>query len=359
MKKAIGILRNKAQEQGYITFDEIISVSERAKLSLKAIDAVTGRLMDEGFLILEEKPVHETGEVIDDSDYDKSQIDYEEIYVEVLRIVPQLSNYIDSLRKIPAPRQGEENDLISLAKEGNNYAHTRLILMFLKVVVRQALFFHKQYGFPLEETIQEGNIGLIKAIRKFELKPGHRFSSYAPWWIRLNILRHSPGICDQFYIPMYLRDDLLKLIKYIGPKTIELFQGELVQSCNISHAAKVTEISKSDIAKYLIWLEAPCSLENIRDDNKIVLFKQNNLEEEVLNRVFFEGIAKTITIYLETLKERNRKIFELRFGLNGSASMTLQEVGDEIGVTRERVRQIEYRIINKLKSKMLKNDLMD
>ena len=349
MKEELRVLREKASQKGYITFDEIITISESAALSLKSLDSMVGQLMDERVLVLENEPG-----VVDDSDYDKSHLDYEKIYSEVLRIAPQLSNYIDEVSKIPAPRKGEEMELIILAKEGNIYATTRLILMFLKIVVRNALYFNKQYGLPLEETIQEGNIGLINAIEKFEIKPGNRFSTYAPWRIRQIIFRHSLGICDKFYIPVYLRDDVLKLIKYIGPRNLELFQGNLCQAIDIQDAERSTEINKSNIEQYLIWLEEPYSLENISEENIKSLPQLIYSEEEVVNRVFHKNMSKSISDILNNLEFRDRKIIEMRFGFNGNAPMTLQEVGDHMGVTRERIRQIESRIILDLKNKIKK-----
>lgn len=349
MKEIINILKNKAQQQGYITFDEIIAVSEKEELSLRAIDSVTGLLMDEGFLVLENKPAQETGEIVDDSDYDKSHLDYDLIFAEVLKIAPQLSSYIDNVRDIPAPRSGEENELIVLAKERNEYATTRLILMFLKVVIKNALYFHQEYGLPLEETIQEGNIGLIKAIEKFGIESGNRFSTYAPWWIRQNIIRHSMGICDKYYVPVYIRDDLLRLIKHIGVKKIEAAQGNLVQAVDISIAIKATGIKRAKIKKYLIHLEEPFSLEDIDSDQLTPYRQLSNVEEEVLNRLTYQAIRESVSNCLNTLKDRDRKIIELRYGFNGNSPMTLEEIGEIFSITRERVRQIEANVLSNIK----------
>lgn len=350
MKEAIRDLKNRANQKGYVTFDEIISVSERDELTLKDIDSVTGLLIDEGFLLFEDEPEQVMGVFVDDGVYDKSHIDYNEIYNEVLSIAPQLSTYIDEVRKIPSPRKGEENELIVLAKEGNNYATTRIILMFLKIVIRMALYFHKQYGLPLEETIQEGNTGLIIAIEKYDIKPGNRFSTYMPLWIRQIILRQSTGICDKFYLPVHLRDDLLKLIKHLTPKNIELFQGNLSQAFNIPDVAKATELSESKIEKYLLWLEEPFCFEDYEGNELDFMLRPNFIEEEVFDLAHYN---QPISDYLNTLKDRDRSIMEFRYGLNGSEPKTLEEIGNKLNMTRERVRQIEKKIVVKLKFELL------
>jgi RNA polymerase primary sigma factor len=353
LKQVIEELKNRARQKGYITFDEIITSSEKAHLGLKSMDSLVGLLMDEGFIVLEDEPAQETGIIIDDSAYDKSQIDYEEIFSEAIRIAPQLSNYIDEVRNIPAPRLGEEAELIILAKEGNDYAFSRLVLMFLKVVVREALNYHKRYGFILEEAIQDGNVGLIIAVEKFNIAPGNRFSSYAPWWIQQSIMRNSAGVGDKFYFPMHMKEKFHKLIKHIGPNKIEMFQGNLRQAINISAAAESTGFESRKIIKYLRYLEDPLSFSEF-DDDRHILASNHYLEDEIIDRVFYQFLVERIQGILFEFKERDRKIIEMRYGFGETMPMTLEEVGENIGVTRERIRQIEERLIPKIKRKIQK-----
>ena len=184
MKLALKKLRNQAQKQGYLTEDEVFDVSEDFNLSLKETENLLGTLLGEGFIILEEKPETVLEFSAEDDIYDKSQIDYQEIFDEVVLLEPSLLDYINRIKHIRPPRKNEEFTLIPKAKKGNTYAKNRLVYMFLKVVIREALYFHKRKNFPLSDSIQEGSIGLIIAIEKFEIKPGHRFSTYAPLWIR-------------------------------------------------------------------------------------------------------------------------------------------------------------------------------
>lgn len=349
MIEVINELRKKAEKQGYITFNDIIDIADKHKFNLKEVDFIAGLLLDEGYLILEENPDQYTGEDIIGSGYDKSRIDYEQIFCEVLRIAPRLFHYITQVRKIPAPRRGEEEELIALAKNGNKYAINRIILMFLKIVVKQALWFHKRYGLPLEETIQEGNLGLIIALEKFELKPGNRFSTYAPWWIQQNITRNSIGICDKYYVPYHIRENLLKLIGYIGPINLEISQGRLQQEINVSDAVKFTKIKKSNIRRYIEHLENPVSLDNYRDEEFYTTYQTNDLEEEVLDCIYIQTLPECINNSLDNLSEKERLVVELRFGFSGSTPMTLEEIGDVLDITRERVRQIETRILRKIK----------
>ena len=352
-------LKNEAKNNGYITFDEIIAFSEKADLSLIEIDAVTGQLINEGFLVLESSPAEETGESVDDSDYDKSQLDYEEIFSEVLGISPGLSDYINEIRNIPAPRKGEEAELIVLAKEGNKYATDRLTLMFLKVVVKQALYFHKKYGLPLEETIQEGNIGLLVSLEKFNLVPGNRFSTYAPWWVRQNILRNTTGICDKFYTPVYLQEKLLKIIDYIGPQELQELQGNLLQTINIPKAAKATCIRPSEIRHLLLLLEEPYSLEEMIENFVDSSVQESNMENDVIDQIHSQFLSNFAFSSLEIFSERYRKIIQMRHGFNGFHPMTLEEIAKIMKITRERVRQIETKTMSKMKTDFHKIPIID
>jgi RNA polymerase primary sigma factor len=338
LKQVLQELRNRAEKKGYITFDEIIKISDKEDLSLVDIDSVSGLLLDEGYIILENKPAQETGKVVDDSEYDKSQIDYERIYREVLGIAPRLSTYINDVKKIPAPRAHEETELIALAKEGNEYATDRLVLMFLKIVIRHALYFHKTYGLPLEEAIQDGNIGLIKAIEKFNAKSGNRFSSYAPWWIRQVILRQTMGVCIAFQVPEYVKSDLLLLIKHFGPKTLEYYQGNLSSILSISSSKITNRISEVKLKVYLDLLEEPIPLECIAQPTESIPYN-------TLTPMLRKYLDKAMYI----LPPRDVRVLQLRYGLLGGRECTLEEISQELGVTRERIRQIEARSLGKLR----------
>ena len=217
MKLALKKLRSKYHKQGYLTEDEVLDVSEDLKFSLKETEDLIGTLLEEGFIILEEEPEAALEFSAEDEIYDKSQIDYQEIFDEVVLLEPNLLDYINQIVNIRPPQKNEEFILIPKAKKGNIYAKERLIYMFLKVVVREALYFHKVKNFPLSDAIQEGTIGLIIAIDKYEIKPGHRFSTYAPLWIRQNMGRAYCNNGRTIRLPVHTLE-LLEEIKKIQSK---------------------------------------------------------------------------------------------------------------------------------------------
>ena len=381
MNQVLEELRHNAKQNGYLTFDTIIIQTEKANLRLVETEKVIGQLLDEGFLILEDKPSHETGGTFDSSQYDKSQIDYEEIFCEIIRIDSGLTNYINRIRKIPAPRLGEEAELIIRAKKNNKYARKRLILMFLKIVVRQALFFHKKTGYPLDEAIQDGNIGLIKAIKKFKNKPGARFSTYAPWWIRQNMQRAYFDNSRVIRLPVHMYEQVIKIgniknrintklgnapsnydiaihSEYISNELKEtLTQGRITYNeLNKSQMKKVDRAIKK--VKNTIRCGQPIlSLdETQKDQNKTLAdIIPDDSGDSVLEKIFISSLVKKL---FSALSDREIKVLKLRYGFDNNETHTLEELGEIEGVTRERIRQIESKAFQKIYGYCLKNRLI-
>lgn len=372
MNQVIEELRLSAKQNGYITFDTIIIQTEKANLGLIETEKVIGQLLDEGFLVLEDKPSIETGGSVEDSQYDKSQLDYEKVFDEIIRIDSGLTNYINRIRKIPAPRLGEEGELIVRAKKNNKYARKRLILMFLKIVVRQALFFHKKTGYPLDEAIQEGNIGLIKALRKFKIKPGARFSTYAPWWIRQNMQRAFFDKSRIVRLPVHMYEQVLKIrniqkeintvtgnaptnydiaihSEYISNELREtLTKGEIpYEELNKSQMKKVDKAIKK-VIKAIRYGQPLMSLDETLLDRNTTLAEiiPNNTGDTVYELVFHSLFVKEL---LSALSDREQKVLILRHGLYNDDVYTLEEIGEMEGVTRERIRQIESKAFRNIK----------
>lgn len=348
MKEILDELRLKSREQGFVTFDEILEIADRFALDLKSVEIITGELLDEKIIVLEEQPAQNPIVETDASDYDRSQIDYDIIFDEVLSIAPQLSGYVRSVKNIPSPKPGEEHYLITSAQDGNPYATTRLIKMFLKVVVRIALSFHKRYGMPLEDTIQDGNAGLIIAIEKFENKPGRRFSSYAPWWIQQNIQRNSRGLWLNVYTPYHVKDELFKISKFVGPAVLQATRDSLTNFVSIDELAERTCIDRDKIQKYLFLFRDPYSVEDIPNYSTEAAWERC-LEKDIASDNYMSSFLLSITNgeLSNCLTERERHILQLRSGLPAMEPMTLQEIGDELGLSRERVRQILSQIKKK------------
>lgn len=357
MKDTLKELRSKAEEQGFITFDEILDTAERHTLDLSSIETITGSLLDEKIIILENRPAQVVGGETVDYEHDNSQLDYESIFDNVLSLAPELSCYIDSVRAIPPPRPGEEHRLIASAQEGNPYAAERLTRMFLKVVIRLALTYHQRYGLPLEDAIQDGNTGLIISIEKYKKKPERRFSSYAPWWIQRSIMRYSEGMWLPLYTPYYVKDNLLKLCRYLGPGNLQANHYDIEDVLSFDDTDDIedkTGIEGEKIREYLDFFKHPRSTDEILEFSDEAAWERR-LEEDVASRTVFEAIMHSIENgeLNDKLSERERHILKLRFGLNGDDAMTYQEIGDCLGITRERVRQLLKECIRSIQRAIL------
>ncbi len=381
MKLALKKLRNQAQTQGYLTEDEVFDVSEDFNLSLRETEDLLGTLLGEGFIILEEKPDTVPEFSAEDEIYDKSQIDYQEIFDEVVLLEPNLSTYINRIKHIRPPRKNEEFTLIPKAKKGNKYAKNRLIYMFLKIVIREALYFHKMKNFPLSDAIQEGNIGLIIAIDKFEIKPGHRFSTYAPLWIRQIMGRAYGNNGRTIRLPIHALE-LLEEIKKIQSK----FEFENNREPTIRETIIETNILSRDITNKILSADGTDKLLSDVQRNKLKISEEKiqhllNISEPALpiseliiqfdeNLIDMEAIdpiesAETANLKediqqaLSILSEREHQVLEIRYGLINGEVSTLEEISQDYNVTRERIRQIESKALRELRHSSYRDQLYE
>ena len=373
VKQALTKTRRKASKQGYITEDEIFDISESFSLGLKETELLMGTLLDEGFVVLEKKPNLHPSKKVQDSNYDKSQLDYNKIFDEVIFIEPTLSEYIEIIKSIPAPQQGEEAMLIPKAKQGNAYARTRIILMFLKIVVREALYFHKSTNYPIDDSIQEGNCGLIMAIEKFEMRPDHRFSSYAPLWIRQRMNRAFGNFSRTIRLPIHTQEQLEEIIeiqadfefRFNRKATVReiLLEAEDILPKNIKKKilladgkvrlltdGQYTKLQKTEKRiRHLLLISKPTlSLDYLFDELGDIDYVDKNVVDP-MDVTTMKLFKEQIQVALSVLSDRERQVLELRYGLIDENDHTLEEVSRYFNVTRERIRQIEAKAFRKLR----------
>ena len=258
--------------------------------------------------------------------------------------------YLKEIGKIELLKADEERELASRMAEGDEEAKKKLAEANLRLVVSIA----KRYvgrGMLFLDLIQEGNIGLIKAVDKFDYQKGFKFSTYATWWIRQAITRAIADQARTIRIPVHMVETINKLtriqrqlVQDLGREpTIEELAEKMGGEAAGMTPAKIREIQK--ISQDPISIDKPVGEE---EDSHLVDFISNDElaapEEEVARTLLKEDLMKA----LNTLTDRERKVIEHRFGLKDGVPMTLEQVGQKLGVTRERIRQIEAKAIRKL-----------
>ncbi|MBQ6431079.1 MAG: RNA polymerase sigma factor RpoD [Oscillospiraceae bacterium] len=277
---------------------------------------------------------------------------------EIMSINDPVRMYLKEIGKIPLLTGEEEQAVAKRLAEGDEEAHNIMVEANLRLVVSIA----KRYvgrGLPFLDLIQEGNLGLIKAVGKFDYEKGYKFSTYATWWIRQSISRAIADHARTIRIPVHM----VETINRVSRASHELVQdlgrdpttGEIAQKLNLPQE-KVEEIMR--VAQEPISLETPVGEE---DDSHLGDFIQDEEASEPADAATFAMLREQLAGVLKTLTPREEKVLCLRYGLTDGKMHTLEEVGEEFDVTRERIRQIEAKALRKLRhpsrSKILKDFL--
>lgn len=264
--------------------------------------------------------------------------------------------YLKEIGKVPLLNAEEEIDLAKRMELGDEAAKKRLAEANLRLVVSIA----KRYvgrGMLFLDLIQEGNLGLIKAVEKFDYRKGYKFSTYATWWIRQAITRAIADQARTIRIPVHMVETINKLIRVSRQLLQELGREpspeEIAKEMNMS-VDRVREILK--ISQEPVSLETPIGEE---EDSHLGDFIQDDNVPVPADAAAFTLLREQLTEVLSTLTEREQKVLRLRFGLDDGRARTLEEVGKEFNVTRERIRQIEAKALRKLRHPSRSRKLKD
>lgn len=264
--------------------------------------------------------------------------------------------YLKEIGKVPLLSADEEMELAVRMEEGDESAKRRLSEANLRLVVSIA----KRYvgrGMQFLDLIQEGNLGLIKAVEKFDYRKGYKFSTYATWWIRQAITRAIADQARTIRIPVHMVETINKLIRVqrqlLQEYGREPYPEEIAKEMHMS-LERVREIQK--IAQEPVSLETPIGEE---EDSHLGDFIQDDHIPVPAEQATATLLKEQIAEVLDTLTERERNVLRLRFGLDDGRSRTLEEVGKEFNVTRERIRQIEAKALRKLRHPSRSKKLRD
>ena len=346
----------KAKEKGKITYGELASELDDA--NTEQIDKVFDAFEDMGVSVLKE----------DDLDLEEPDIDeleaVEDIKVEDIDLASMeginiddpVRMYLRGIGRIPLLSYDEELELAKKVLAGDEAAKQKLAESNLRLVVSIA----KKYvgrGMLFLDLIQEGNMGLIKAVEKFDYTKGYKFSTYATWWIRQAITRAIADQARTIRIPVHMVETINKLIRTSRHLLQQLGREptpeEIAAEMEIP-VEKVTEIQK--IAQDPVSLETPIGEE---DDSHLGDFIQDDDSPAPQDAAAYTLLREQLEEVMKTLTPREAKVLKLRFGLEDGKSRTLEEVGKEFNVTRERIRQIEAKALRKLRHPSRSKKLKD
>ena len=358
-EKAVQGLIEKGRRDGYIDYDTIMNTVDNYDIGKEKIEDMYDRFASFGIDIIDDmdKDAHndetKVGEQKSEGDFDLLSL---ELSLTKNNVDDPVRMYLKEIGKIQLLTVEEEHRLSELMVKGDEYAKMKIVEANLRLVVSIA----KRYvgrGMLFLDLIQEGNLGLIKAAEKFDYTKGFKFSTYATWWIRQAITRAIADQARTIRIPVHMVETINKLIRINRQLVQELGRDprpdEIAEQMGMSQD-KIREIMK--IAQEPVSLETPIGEE---EDSHLGDFIPDDDAQAPSEAAAYSLLREQIEQVLCTLTDRERRVLKLRFGLDDGRPRTLEEVGKEFDVTRERIRQIEAKALRKLRGPKKSNKLKD
>lgn len=348
-------LIDKGKKQGFLTQEELLGVFSDAEERLEELDELYGRLLEAGVDVFEAVTEEELKEEEKSAHELARELEILSTFKETTLTDP-VRMYLKEIGRVPLLTAKEEVELAKRIEAHSRAARRKLIEANLRLVVSIA----KKYisrGLSLLDLIQEGNQGLMRAVEKYDWRRGYKFSTYATWWIRQAITRAIADQARTIRIPVHMVETINKLIQ----TSRRLMQGlgreptsdEIGKEMGLP-ATRVREIFK--IAQDTTSLATPVGDE---EDSFLGDFIEDTSQPQPIDQTLKQLLKENIEEVLSTLSDREARVLKMRFGLAGYQPMTLEEVGREFGVTRERIRQIEAKAIRKLKHPSRRRKLQD
>jgi RNA polymerase primary sigma factor len=330
-------------EKGVLNYDEIAAGLEDVELTKEQIEDFYTYLVDHGVELLE-------GETHKHPPHEQAAPEEEKGPKLDLSVEPSLDSlrlYLREIGKVSLLTADQEVYLAKRIERGDMSAKTQMIEANLRLVVSIA----KSYlgrGLSFLDLIQEGSLGLIRAVEKFDYRKGYKFSTYATWWIRQAVTRAIADKARTIRIPVHMVEKLNKVV-HIERQLVQ----RLGREPRPDEIAEELEITTDEVREILRMSQLPISLEKPigeEEDSELGDFVQDESAESPFDTATLSLRREDVEHALSALPERERQVIELRFGLSGAQPCTLEEVGRAFGVTRERIRQIENNTLKKLES---------
>jgi RNA polymerase primary sigma factor len=331
-------------EKGFLTYDEIVAGLEEVDLSKEQIEDFYTYLIDHSVELVEgeqhKHPPHEQPALAEEEKGPKLDLSVEPS-LDSLRL------YLREIGKVPLLTADQEVYLAKRIERGDMFAKTHMIEANLRLVVSIA----KSYlgrGLSFLDLIQEGSLGLIRAVEKFDYRKGYKFSTYATWWIRQAVTRAIADKARTIRIPVHMVEKLNKVV-HIERQLVQ----RLGREPQPEEIALELEMTPEEVREILRMAQLPVSLEKPigeEEESELGDFVQDEQAESPFDTASVSLRREDIQRALDSLPDRERQVIELRFGLTGAQPCTLEEVGRAFGVTRERIRQIENNTLKRLET---------
>ena len=377
-QEALTYLLEKADKQGYVTFDDIMDCADANSLPIQEFDWLSSAITTRGILVYDEAPVasNRIAQDSEDDEYnDYAQSDYESVYDRIIELDDSLRDFVTEVRNIKPPQWKEFSQLKYQVIEGNLHARERMIEMHLRIALRIALQRAETYDMDIQDAVGEACIGLVIAVDKYDPDTNGAFGSYAAMWILQNISRRQPTQRALMYYPVHKKDPyfsaypLLKATGYAGD--IDAINNPEVYDL-LSEKLSFTNEQTEDVIYATIPFMSYEELYGMFFENSVFFEKQEKAqmhgdlylhelvcEDDIVEKVSEIMMREQIYEILGMLAEREQKVIELRYGLRDGRERTLEEVGNEFDITRERVRQIEAKALGKLRHPSRSQKLRD
>ena len=361
-EKVKSLLELAKKKKNVLEYSEIVDLLGELNLESEQIEKTVEALEVSGIDVLRITSDEIEDQIIEEEEIvltEEDEVDVENIDLSVpdgVSIEDPVRMYLKEIGKVPLLSAEEEIELAQKMELGDEEAKKKLAEANLRLVVSIA----KRYvgrGMLFLDLIQEGNLGLIKAVEKFDYRKGYKFSTYATWWIRQAITRAIADQARTIRIPVHMVETINKLIRVSRQLLQELGREpspeEIAEEMNMP-VERVREILK--ISQEPVSLETPIGEE---EDSHLGDFIQDDNVPVPADAAAFTLLKEQLVEVLSTLTDREQKVLRLRFGLDDGRARTLEEVGKEFNVTRERIRQIEAKALRKLRHPSRSKKLKD